>query len=172
MFPNCGSSSAIIDFILLCLLECLLMPSLVLRPSFTQDRTVSDLYSNISSMCAVPSSAAFFNVFWRFLCSLRFLVRFLLSLARFSVTFPRLRFAFSSSLSSGLTANLAMDAPSLISPENSQAVFWTFSSTLDWSWFLPFVFSWLSLPPQPALAAHSLKQRTLCGHILPLLPQR
>jgi hypothetical protein len=44
---------------------------------------------------------------------LRFLERFLLRLARFSITFSRLRFAFSSSLSSGLTANPAMGAPSL-----------------------------------------------------------
>jgi hypothetical protein len=98
--------------------------------------------------CAVPSSASFFEFIWRFLCSLRFLERFLLRLAKLILS--RLRIAFSSSLSSGLTANLVMGAPSCVcvpAPESSQAVFWTFSSTFDWSWFLPSAFAWLSLPP-------------------------
>jgi hypothetical protein len=55
-------------------------------------------------------------------------------------------------------ANLVMDAPSCAcvpAPENSQAVL-DISSTFDWSWCLPYAFAWLSLPPQPAPAAHCI----------------
>jgi hypothetical protein len=98
--------------------------------------------------------------------------RFLLSLARLSITFSRLRFAFSSSLSSGLTANLAVDAPSLVSSLLLQKFSSCFSGHFQVLLIGPGVCltpGWLSLPPQPALAAHALEQRTLCGHLV-LLP--
>jgi hypothetical protein len=113
-------------------------------------------------MCAVPSSADFFEFFWRFLCSLRFLER-----SKFSITFSR--FAICLFFVAFLwTANLVTDAPSLSSflLQKFLQLFWTFSSTFDWSWFLPYAFAWLSLPPQPALTAHSLVQRTLCRHLV------
>jgi hypothetical protein len=42
----------------------------------------------------LPPLLSSFDFFWCFLCSLRFLERFLLRLAKFSIAFSRLRIAF------------------------------------------------------------------------------